>query len=65
MRSNLLHSFLEAHNTVVPFTSRGKLYEFDAEKAIPLAKPVYFDFFTINFTVWSHILSTGEDAVIP
>jgi hypothetical protein len=56
---------LEAHNTVVPFTSRGKLYEFDAEKAIPLAKPVYFDFFTINFTVWSHILSTGEDAVIP
>jgi hypothetical protein len=28
-----------------------------------LAKPTHFDFFTINFTVWSHILSTGGDAL--
>jgi hypothetical protein len=25
-------------------------------------KPAHFDFFTINFTVWSHILSTVGDA---
>jgi hypothetical protein len=31
IRSNLLHSFLEAHNCIVPFTSHGKLHEFVAE----------------------------------
>jgi hypothetical protein len=39
-----------------------KLHEFGAEKPISLAKPAHFDFFTINFTIWSHILSTGGDA---
>jgi hypothetical protein len=29
----------------------------------PELKPVHFDFFTINFTVWSHILSTVGDAL--
>jgi hypothetical protein len=29
----------------------------------PEHKPACFDFFTINFTVWSHILSTGGDAL--
>jgi hypothetical protein len=43
----------------VPFTSQSKLHEFGAEKPISWAEHV--DFFTINFTVWSHILSTGED----
>jgi len=28
-----------------------------------LAKPIYFNFFTINYTVWSHIVSTGGDAL--
>jgi hypothetical protein len=28
-----------------------------------LAKPAHFDFFTVNFTVWSHILSIGGDAL--
>jgi len=50
MRSNLLHSFLEVHNCVAPFTSGGKLHEFGAEKPISWAKPAHFDFFTINFT---------------
>jgi hypothetical protein len=63
IRSNLLHSFLEAHNCVVPFTSHGKLHEFGAEKPISWGKPAHFDFFTINFTVSSHILSTGGDAL--
>jgi hypothetical protein len=42
----------------VRFTTHGKLHEFGAEKTISLAKPAEFDFFTIKFTVWSHILST-------
>ncbi len=61
--SNLLHSFLEVHNSVAPFTSHGKLQEFGAEKPISWAKPAHFDFFTINFIVCSHILSTGGDAL--
>jgi hypothetical protein len=52
---------LEVHN-VAPFTSQGKLHEFGAEKPISWAKPAHFNFFTIKFTVWSHILSTGGDA---
>jgi len=51
------------HNFVAPFTSHGKLDKFGAEKPISCAKPVHFDFFTINFTVWSHTLSTGGDAL--
>jgi hypothetical protein len=62
VRSNLLHSFLEVHNCVAPFTSHGKLHEFGAEKPISWAKPAHFDYFAINFTVWSHILCTGGDA---
>ncbi len=61
VRSNLLRSFLEVHNCVAPFTSRGKLHEFGAEKPISWGKPAHFDFFTINFTVWRHILSTSGD----
>jgi hypothetical protein len=63
VRSNLLHSFLEVHNCVAPFTSHGKLHEFGAEKPISWVKPTHFDFFTINCTVWSQILSTLEDAL--
>jgi len=55
---------LEVHNCVAPFTSHGKLLEFGAEKPISLAKPAHFDFFAINFTAWSHILSTVGDALI-
>jgi hypothetical protein len=33
-QSNLLCSFLEVHNCVLPFTSNGKLQEFGAEKPI-------------------------------
>jgi len=58
VRSNLLHSSLEVHNSVVPFTSHGKLHEFGAEKPISWPKPAHFDLFTITFTVWRHILST-------
>jgi hypothetical protein len=53
--------FLEVHNYVAPFTSHRKLCEFGAQKPISCAKPAHFDFFTINFTVWSHILSIGGD----
>jgi hypothetical protein len=63
VKSNLLHSFLEVQNYVVSFTSLGKLHEFGAEKSISWAKPAHFDFFTINFTVWSHIPSTGGNAL--
>jgi len=63
VRSNLLHSFFEVHNCVVPFTSHGKLHEFGIEKPISWAKPTRFDLLTINFTVWSHILSTFGDAL--
>jgi len=58
VKSNLLHAFVEVHNFVVPFTSHGKLYEFGAKKPISWAKPAHFDFFALNFTVWSHMLST-------
>ncbi len=63
IRFNLLHSFLEVHNCVAPFTSHGKLQEFGAEKPISWAKQAHFDFFIINFTAWSHILSTGGDGL--
>jgi hypothetical protein len=63
VRSNLLHSFLEVHNYFVPFTSHGKLHEFGAEKRISWTKPALFNFLTIKFTIWSHILSTGGDAL--
>jgi hypothetical protein len=55
--------FWRGRNCVVPFTSCGKLHEFDAGKQIFLAKPTHFDILMINFTVWSHIQSTGEDAL--
>jgi hypothetical protein len=55
---------LEAHNCVVPFTNHGKLDAFGAVKPISWAKLAHFDFFAINFTVSSHILSTGGDALI-
>jgi len=48
VRSNLLHSLLEVHNCVAPFTSHGKLHEFGAEKLISWAKPAQFDFSIIN-----------------
>jgi len=51
------------HKCVAPCTSHGKLHAFGAKKPISLAEPAHFDFFTINFTVWSHILSTGGDAL--
>jgi hypothetical protein len=54
---------LEVHNCVVLFTSHGKLHEFGVEKPISWAKPAHFDFLTINFTVWSHMLSTGVDVL--
>jgi len=45
------------HNCGAPFTSHRKLPEFGAKK------PAHFHFFAINFTVWSHILSTVGDAI--
>jgi hypothetical protein len=63
LRSNLLHYFLEIHNCVAPFTNHGKLHEFGAEKSISWAKLAHFHFFTINFTIWSHMLSTIGDAL--
>jgi hypothetical protein len=42
-----------------PFTSHGKLYAFGAQKPISRAIPAHFEFFTINFIVWSRILSIG------
>ncbi len=63
VRSNLLHSFLEVHSCVAPFTNHVKLHEFGAEKPISWAKPAHFDFLAINFTVWSHVLSTVGDAL--
>jgi len=44
VRSNLLHSLLEVHNSVAPLTSHGKLHKFSAEKPISWAKPAHFDF---------------------
>ncbi len=63
VRYNLLHSFLEVHNCVASFTSHGKLHEFGEEKPIPWAKPAHFDFLAINFTVWSHMVSTVGDSL--
>jgi len=61
--SNLLHSVLEVHNCVAPFTRDGKLHAFGAEKPISWAKLTYFDFFPMYFPVSSHILSTIGDAL--
>jgi hypothetical protein len=33
-----------------------------AKKPISCAKPAHFDFFAINFSVWSHIPSNSGDA---
>jgi len=38
------------------------VHEFGAEKPISSAKLAHFEYFTINFTVWSHIQSTSGDA---
>jgi hypothetical protein len=55
---------LELHNCVAPFTRHDKLHEVGAEeKPISWAQPEHFDFFTINFALWSHILSTAGDAL--
>jgi hypothetical protein len=35
IRSNLLHSFLEVHNCVAPFTSHRKLHKLGAENQFP------------------------------
>jgi len=57
VRSNLLHSFLEEHSCVAPFTIHCKLHKFGAGKPISWAKPAHFDFFTIIFlsgvTYWA------------
>jgi hypothetical protein len=45
VKSNLLHSFLEVHNSVAPFTSHGTLARI---WSIFWAKPAHFDFFAIN-----------------
>jgi hypothetical protein len=45
------------------FTSHGMLHEFGAEKPISWAKPAHFDFFAVNFTLSSHMLSSVEDAL--
>jgi hypothetical protein len=57
--------FLEVHNCVARFTSHGKIHKFGAEEPISCAKLVHIDNFTINFTVWSHILGTVRDALRP
>jgi hypothetical protein len=59
----LVTLLLEVHYCVAPFISQGKLHEFGERKPISSAKPAHFDIFTINFTVWSHIRSTGGDAL--
>jgi hypothetical protein len=51
------------HNCVAPLTSHSKLHKFGAEKPNSQAKPAHFDFLTMHFIVWSHILSTCEDAL--
>jgi hypothetical protein len=61
--SNLSYSLMKVHYCVAPFTSQGKLHEFDAEKPISWAKLAYFDFAAIKFTIWSHTLSTSGDAL--
>jgi hypothetical protein len=63
VRGNLLHSFWEVHNYVASFTSLGNLHEFGAHKQISWAKLAQFDFFAINLTVSSHILSTIGDGL--
>jgi hypothetical protein len=50
---------MEVHNCVAQFTTHSKLNEFGAGNQFPELNRAYFDFLTINFTVWSHILSTG------
>jgi hypothetical protein len=47
----------------VPSSSHCKLHKFGAEKSISWAKPAHFHFFSINFSIWSHILSTVGDAL--
>ncbi len=63
VRCNLLHSLWEVHNCVVPFTRHCKLHEFGVEKPISWAKPEHFDYFAMNYSVWSHILSTVGNAL--
>jgi hypothetical protein len=55
---------VEVHNCVAHFSNHNKLHEFGAKKPISWAKLTRFDFDAINFTLWSHILSTVGDALI-
>jgi hypothetical protein len=50
LRSNLLHSFLELHNSVAPFTSHSKVNKFGAENPISIAQLAHFDPLAINLT---------------
>jgi len=63
VRSNLLHSFFGSAQLCCAFYQPWQAPRFGAGKPISWAKPAHFDFYAINFTVWSHILSTIGDAL--
>jgi hypothetical protein len=54
--------FLKVHNCVAPLPATASCTNLVQKNQFP-DLPTNFDFFTINFTVWSHLLSTGGDAL--
>jgi hypothetical protein len=66
VRSNLLHSLgLDVYAVPRKWSLQAKASctNLVPEKPLSWAKLAHFDVFKINSTVWSHILSTGEDAL--
>ncbi len=55
--------FLEVHNYVASLPATASSTTLVQKNQFPDLKPAHFDFFAINFTICSHILCTGGDAL--
>ncbi len=60
VRSNSLHSFLKVHNCVHVLQPRQATWIWCRKTNFLSWIWAHFDFYPINFTVWSHILSRVE-----
>ncbi len=63
VRSYLLHSFLQVHVVVAPFTNQGNMCNYAKPKPFSLAKLAYVGFSSSNFTIQDHISSTIGDVL--
>jgi len=64
VRSNLLHSFWRCTSTLCLLPATTSCMNLVQKNQFFWAKRTHFDISPINFTTWSHILSTIEDALM-